>query len=515
MADYFVDSTTGSDLNNGTTMDLAWATIQYALQSGGLTAGDIIWVRKLHSETPVADIAPIYEGTPAAPIQIIGWPRNTHAVSSSDWTNGSTSVTIDDNDMDREKHCGRYITAPDGEVYLITRVTATSTIIIDREYAGSTVTNQAATISADSDYTLAQAINDSGWTINKAAWNADADDLPLLDFNNTAFQLILSSDGYHFFKNMEMKDSTDSNGILRFDSLSLAGYIEGLLLLQSPDSTALYINNSCVIGERIIIEGDGAGTLQRGIYLQTGALRLFNSAIYNMGDIGMRIGGNAVLSNVNMGVEVANGDADIELYYGGVVSGKDVKFGGTNGYIDYFGASSCNQMSIENYQKVLGDNRTFFVGGYFEKVPVAGETPNKKLSDNVLKITPSSSGQEFVKELAYSFFEYIIDTDTTSRNYKFWIYNDSGVTLNATTAMDDIWLEAEYVKSYNDTSEYTNMKEYSTETSILDAADADDWDSLNVTAIAPAVSSQVRLRIYWSKYLAATNVFIDPEVVIS
>ena len=188
MADYFVDSTTGDNGDTGLSTDLAWATLQFALEGGGLAAGDIVWVRRIHVEyagDPTVDIRPAYSGTPKDSIRIIGWPRNTHAISSSDWTNGSTAVVVDDADMDREKHQGRYVTGPDGETYLITKVTDASNIVIDREYASTTAEAAAATIQADEDYALAQAIDDAAWTIKIATWTADADDLPVLRMDCT------------------------------------------------------------------------------------------------------------------------------------------------------------------------------------------------------------------------------------------------------------------------------------------------------------------------------------------
>ena len=63
MAEYFVDAATGSDYDNGTTMDLAWATLKYAKESGGLSAGDFVWLRPNHSEIPTSDNAPAYNGS--------------------------------------------------------------------------------------------------------------------------------------------------------------------------------------------------------------------------------------------------------------------------------------------------------------------------------------------------------------------------------------------------------------------------------------------------------------------
>ena len=70
MPNYFVDSTTGNDGDSGLTMDAAWATIEHAVEAGGLVAGDKVWVRRIHVEyagNPTSDITPTYSGTPKDP----------------------------------------------------------------------------------------------------------------------------------------------------------------------------------------------------------------------------------------------------------------------------------------------------------------------------------------------------------------------------------------------------------------------------------------------------------------
>ena len=47
-------------------------------------------------------------------------------------------------------------------------------------------------------------------------------------------------------------------------------------------------------------------------------------------------------------------------------------------------------------------------------------------------------------------------------------------------------------------------------------ADADDWDEyIEVTGIAPAVASKVRLLLYTGFYHATDQWYVDPLVVVS
>lgn len=123
MANYFVDSTTGSDSDNGTTMDLAWATLEYGAAQA-TNAGDIIWVRRLHNETPIASVKPGSGGQISEAFRsIIGWPRNSSNITSATWTQGSTTVdSIVGVTPIRRQHLGRFVTGPDGYDYLITKL---------------------------------------------------------------------------------------------------------------------------------------------------------------------------------------------------------------------------------------------------------------------------------------------------------------------------------------------------------------------------------------------------------
>jgi hypothetical protein len=496
-------------------MDAAWLTVEYAVESGTLTAGDIVWVRRNVNELPITDIAPAYNGTATAWIEIIGCPRGTFAIASSDWTNGSTSVNVDDGGMTREAHQGRYITAPDGRIYLITRVSGVNTIIIDREYAGATVTNQAATISADEDYATFQAIDDSAWTIKKANWNADAHTLPRIDFNDAAYQ-ISNARNYTAWKNLDLIDSNDADGIMwNYNSNVI---IIGCLLKQYTLTRAVYRHDyvSAYI-QRTIFEGCGGSGTAQYLFIHTYSTSLWmkDCALYGSQYRGFYNNNSSgfLMENVNIGVEIANAGHDIIMSRADKGWGRDLKLGGTNGYvvaIYYY-----SHLLIENYQKILGAHRTWYPFGYVDKVAISSP-PNKKVSDYIMKISPVTSALLAANSpLALPILEYDIEALAgIAKTYRFWIYNDLGSTLNDTTAKDNIWLKASYVSGYNDTSEYQTSEVFSAQIDILDAADADDWDYLEVT-VNPAVTSKVRLSIYFNFYDATDVMYIDPALSIS
>ena len=523
---WFVDTTLGTGNDDGTTMDDAWQSLATALAYSGfdITKVNVIFIRRVSSHTMVANILAADDGTAAFPIIFMGWPRAAHFVLSSDWTNGSTAVVIDDADMDRSKHQGRYITGPDGFQYLITKVTDASNIVIDREYAGGTLANQAVTISADEDYAADMGtkydFDDSAWTIKEAAYDADADDLPLIDGNSAAYNISFIADRFYQFRYIEALNCADTDSMFYCITGGVMMFL-GCLIKAAVNGNITELRDNFIYLKRVIIEGSGSGSSQHGVYRYSGLLYISDCAIYNCGGYGIvNIKSKIYLDNVNIGVEVENALEDISTmaYPSSQYIGKDVKLGGNNGYVknDNINLGSQVNVFIENYQKVLDAHRTWFTGGYYEKAAVSGEVCNEKLSADVLKIVPNVADFEFFDaEHHVCIMETEIEADIGSQTFGFWVFNDMAATINDITAQDDIWLEVEYVAGYDDTSEYVQAKVISTLIDIIDwGADADDWTLLSAT-INPAVASKVRCKIYWSKYSAAGTFFIDPQVVIS
>lgn len=526
MADYFVDSTTGDNGDNGTTMDLAWATLEYAMESGGLVAGDIVWVRRIHVEysgAPTSNIEMAYSGSVAAgPIQIIGWPRPeipAATITEGDWTNGSTTVdNIVGITCDREKHLGRFAVGPDGNRYLITKITDSNTIIIDREYAGSTVTGTdgAFSIEEDEDYDLAQAIDDSGWTIQKTDYNGDAIDMPTVDFQDEAYYIRLSI--RNKIKNIEIRDSSNNTyGTLDFQNGGTNSEMIGCLLHQSNNSMLVRNGGRSYRLRRCILTGNGAaGSNNIGIKdesagnkisLQDVAIYGFYQCIYG------RI--SHELRNVNIGVEEISTSTDLYLYYfKGTMFGSDVKLGSAG---KGAGGGGGGKLLFENYGKSLGAHYFFYKFGDTTIVKtdvVDGSGDPEKRSggaDSVIEYTATNNNaSEGVSDLGLiRVFTHEFEMDTTSRSYRYYVQAEDGI------AADELWLEAEYVSAYDDDSEYVIATQKSDE-AITVRSGADDWSQyIEVTGIAPAVASKVRIKCYCSYYHATNAIYIDPMVVIS
>lgn len=535
--DYYVDTACGDNGDgtwdssgdgcddDGGATDGAFNDLRDVLQLNTFTAGDKIWIRRTSShdegvENDNADIAMTEDGTAASPIYYIGYPRASHSWNA-DFTSGSTTVdNIDENDADREQHQGRWLTGPDGFDYLITDITDANTVIIDRPYAGGTSSDEDVSIKADDDYTEAAAL-EGGEVL--ADWGGDADDLPLIDFNNEAYQLNLGGDTYLVLKNLEIRDSTDTNSLINL-STSYETIFNGVLIMQNSDSQCIGIYDNCMlILDRFIMEGDSGTASQKGIRVRGNdqSIILKNGALYNLGGVGIEVVSFAYLENINFGVEVPNSGDEITLKSeGSLVIGRDIKLDGTNGFISSDHYYKTVAVKLSNYQKVLGAYKEWSIGRHeIKKVAVTDTNANKKLSDNVIEITPYTANTYQSKEIEAKakVWESRKTYDAGTYNVKVWIYNDTGNVLNDTTFSDDICMRCRpEAGSYGDAAtEYVSMPwTYSDEIDIEDAAvGGDDWDFLQCdSVVVDENDTKIYCEILVSTYDAQADVIlIDPE----
>lgn len=512
MSNKFVDNVNGSNSNDGSTMDLAYATIEYACEAAQ-SVGNKIWIRRgggtRHIEIPTSDINPLSDGSFAGPIEVIGWPRAELSITQADWTNGSNTVdNVVGVTLSRESHQARHIVAPDGKTYIITRVVDSNTLMIDWNYPGTTVTgaNGASTIQADPDYALAQAIDDSVWVIKKADWNADADDCPCVNFNGGGYKLYILSDTAWIFKNFEIKNSNDSSyGNVQSYNQYSQPYFEGMLFLGYTGRCALFPTN--LICKRCIMEdGSNLGTLN-GV--------LIDCAIYGQTSGGINNAGGSIsfMKNVNIGVEKTPAGTGIwNVMNEGNLIGVDVKIGHSTA----ISISTWQKTSFyfENWQKVLGAHKAYTWQGDFTKrdVVVGSGTPEKRTggADSVIEcaMNKANFANPAVPNHCAPIFKHEFEATTASKSYRYYV--QSSVNLSS----GELWLEAEYVDSYGgDTTEYHTATKIATG-AITASSGATDWSQYIEITVAPAVSGKVRITCK-SKYYHATNKFyIDPLAVI-
>ena len=216
---------------------------------------------------------------------------------------------------------------------------------------------------------------------------------------------------------------------------------------------------------------------------------------------------------------------------GGSIIGRNVKLGGTNGYIyQDTNISNLSYIKIENFQKTFDNHVTWKRGGTNEtegfsvtvdvnsgsNAPSTASTAGSTI--DIMKITPTASITDLqgnsVREPQTIVFTAIFQATTDSKTYTYYIQNYSCGTLNEGDAIRNVFLKAEYIDDYDDVSEYHETVLYSAEDDIAERADDTDWDSLSVT-VQPAVASKVRITMYCAAYDADGLIFVDPRPLIT
>jgi len=532
MADYFVDSTTGDDGDSGLTMDLAWATLDYAATQA-FSAGDIIWIRRSHSETPSSHIEPVSSGLNSEAFRaIIGWPRAVNSsVTSATFTQGSTTVdNIVGLSMDREKHLGRFLTAPDGIDYMITKIVDSDTILIHRGYISSSKSgaNGVFTINADEDYDLAQAIDDSGWTITKSDYNSDAEDLPQLDFSADVYGLYFNGKRRWRVANLDIL----SGSWVGYGSFLVSGNCEqilmrGIILHQINNTNTFYMaGNGSAFLERCVITANNTGS-QQGLALQA-SVYIKHCAFYGCSYAQITANNGAIiyLEDVNIGVEEAAGtQADINITGPrGIIRGRDVMLGGNGTYgpinVNYADGFPMPLIAIENYNRQLGAHRTFNAHGEISNLLVYGGAgdPQKRSggADQVIEVAYNDNTLAYATSdpLHYGIttpvFAHEFEVNTEPKTYRYYVQAEG--TVNA----DRLYLRAEYVSGYQSGARYDITNVVSDE-SITIRSGADDWSQYLEVTVQPAAYglSKVRIKCYCSYYHASNKIYIDPNPEIT
>lgn len=532
MANYFVDSTTGDDGDNGSTMDLAFATLKYAIEADVLTPGDTLWVRRIHAENASNTITvPSTDGSPNSHIRVIGWPRALESsITGATWTQGSTTVdNITGLSMVRGQHLGRYVTAPNGGQYLITYIVDTDTIKIDKPYVGTTVTsaNGAFTIQADDDYDEAQAIDDSGWTIKKTNYNADADNLPYVDFGANAYYLNISSAYFWQFKNQELIGGT-SYGVVRIQSGFAPVILQGMILTQDQTNIPILREGQGAILIRCVL--DGGGVSNRAVYYPSQIL-FIDCVIYNMAnstDIFSIPAGYGPIEAYGLNISVETGES-VNVFSGSrnvQFIGKDVKWGGNGIWVA--GISSPwnfnSYIKIENWGRVIGANKTWSAFGSNTKVDVVGGSgdPYKRTNgaDSVIEIENNLNHTYCLKEFDLTglsatplppVFTHEFEVNSVSKNYRYYVQAEAAI------AADKLWLEVEYIHHYTGINRYM-LKKLTSDESVSQRSGVNDWSQyIEVTDVQPDAPgiSKVVIKCYCTYYSATAKIYIDPNPEIT
>lgn len=518
MADYFIDTglTTGS--NNGSDFDNVWQELDVGVEYVNFTPTDIIWTRRRSSFSgATSNIQPNADsdGSLKNWIQVVAWPR-AELSGTATFAHGSTVISSPSFTAVRERHVGRKLkNNADGRWYIITHVFGGS-FIIDRKYVGSSAVGSSFTIEKDEHYDQAQAIDDSAWTIKKTDWNADPDDLPVIDFESTAYYLYFN--GAYMWRLVGLNIKGGSSRTIYARTMSNLA-LKYCLLEQSNSAMVISLGaaSTSVFLDQCIFRGSGSGASQSSFYGYTGNVIFRNGAINNMGGYGLGdVEGNFELNNVNIGVEEANAYADVNTK-ADHWHWKNVKLGGTNGEVAdgiYYRGS----LNIENFGKELSVHKSYNNNGTYTYIDVDTTTtdPRKRTggADTVIRIiqNQSDNSRSFLfKDSMLQVFEHRFKVDTTSRNYRYYVQADA----LAITDADEFFIEAEYVDQYDASDEY-HMTTVRSDETITARSGVTDWTQyIEVTGIQSAVAGWVTIRLYCGIYDADGSIYVDPKAALS
>jgi hypothetical protein len=523
MANYFVYPGSGDDGNTGLTLDDPFNTVKFAGEKAGYSVGDRIWVRRGCTENVSNTVNFAWHDTNLfrGLVCLVGCPRNSLA-GTADFTNGSATVENSSLTMSKLSHASRNLTAPDGKVYYIEYVTDAATFDLDRPYSGTTSVGGAFTIHADIDYSTFHAIDDSAWTVKIADWEADGDDITTINLGASYYLRLAASQKQGWgIRNLSI---TNGAGILT-DTASARWELINVLHTQANNNVMAYCYKGSMIKmTNCIFQSTNAGGSAICFYIPT------NGFFYGK-NVSAWTPGNYVLmgegyntpygyfENVNFGTRVASAVADIRVEGVGVFVFKNAKFGGTppNGNQPTWASNYHHaRVEIENYNKVLGDHRTYYdcVGAIKRNTGTGcnlrsgGGTSVIEVSAGFHDSTLGYRSNDSVSDLytAFRIFElniYVADV-SVAKNYKFYVQSD---TISLTS--NQIWIEYEYVNAYDDSDKYGYTFGKSDE-SVTVRNDADDWTQYVETGnIQPATPGVVTIRMFTSAYHATNLIFAD------
>jgi hypothetical protein len=250
MSYYYVDFDSGSNSNNGTTMHLAWKTLEYAMERTALTTNDKIFVRRGMIDTVAGDIVPATSNPkPYRPLEILCWPRS-ELYGSAYFSQGLRLVTGSSFNINKYAHSTRLLHAHESdENYIISHPSGnidtieSSSFFLSENYKGETGTSYF-TISADGFYATSNTFGAGEGANSKSQWDADSHNLPIADFNGTYYLQMRYESGW-ILSNLFLRNSNSSNNLLYLRD----GYgciFNGLIIEQTGSANTYCVYNYAV-----------------------------------------------------------------------------------------------------------------------------------------------------------------------------------------------------------------------------------------------------------------------------
>jgi hypothetical protein len=533
---YYCDEVNGSDANAGTLMTLPFKTFDYALQHMA-TDGSCLFMRRDTEETKASTSYTLIGSSDHDPQDrgaVSSWPRGPLYVRGRCTKN---SYVIDRLEFLASglTHEARYVDLDDGATHLVCRVVDSDTIWVDPPYTGNTSDTASITFHEDELYDIANGLSALEGADDKAAWDADHD--------NMFHYQVSGQGGYLYFSGSKCLDKysiafsktsvgAGDNYMMRDLSGTGTKYKNCWFKSLVSDADLMYAGYGSFVFDGCVFDGMATyDSSQYGIVgMATSEMLLINSVMLSMGYAGYISYGSGQITfkNVKMGMGVGSygvftygyQPASNPKYFSNHTIVADCDFSECSTEGIYTGTNQVNRINIINDERVAGDNLFLFPG--------AGRMFKNDCSDTDVNQRPG--GSPYVLDLDWYRWttsegyrprtdqetargmgcHKIIEQDVVLASGSWAIKYYAQTAFYSTLSSDKIWSEAVH---YDGLSYHDGVAQVYTSTeSVATRSDADDWDNfVMVSGITLTEDTLIKLRVYYAHTSSSYRTYVDPN----
>jgi hypothetical protein len=406
--------------------------------------------------------------------------------------------------------------------YAVVNGTPTTCFCIDRPYPGENATSASGTIAKDEDYDWSQTLTSGQGADLLSTWTADANDMPIIDWNAGLFIESITKYWYEFHNLIYKNSAFSGAGISNSSTQTTMSKLLGCYFTSNNIKTPVGGANMHI--ERCVIDMASSSTPTSAISAGVGVCIVRSSAMHHSSGIAAHQFVRLILENVNIGVEKESTTSEISLSNQmPLILAKDIQFGSLSTIVLYtsggINGNIFNQLCIQNFNKVQNSHRVYIpnTGTIIKNDCSGGDVVARtggasSVAEFLINYSSSSSQTKAptgISSIGYCFscIEMKVWLNTTdilsTQNFKFYVQS---VTDALTSA--DMWLECEYIDK--STAQGYHKTIVTSSESIAARNSASDWTQFISTGnITVAAAGWVILRIFDNKY-STNKKYVDP-----
>jgi hypothetical protein len=345
-------------------------------------------------------------------------------------------------------------------------------------------------------------------------WHDASDALPVIDFNNGAYQMNLARN-FWFFKNLSIKNSNDANGIIY---INYARVDFTNCVFNNATHTTFGIRHNypadCLFIDCAFegVGGSGATTVYNSYGTSRYVNCTFNATVATTYGFSQQ-SASAYFDGCSIGNTGNYASYDFQLYNNSFAYMRNCKFYSTLAkriLYEPAPSPSMGAMYCQDAQQVYGDNIIYTRQGTVTRVTTPLR-PNGAAS--CAKMEPDATFCGIFDPLTLKNSPGQWEPDfcvwCTAGSHTITVYMLSITTWGGVyPTAAELFLEAEYVSNATDG---TIARTTVVSTAVL--ADATTWVPFTVTVI-PVVASFVNLKVKLGKYVAANGVYVENGFVL-